>query len=82
MFTLTADIPPPEKRRSGRPSKYPFDQMEVGHSFFVKTDKPASAGSRIARQAKKSHKIKLIWEARNEDGEAGIRVWRVEEDLI
>lgn len=39
-FTLMSNIPLPEAKRgkgggAGAPSKYPFDTMEIGNSFFV-----------------------------------------------
>jgi hypothetical protein len=36
-FELRADVPVPEAKRGGKgkPSIWPFEQMEVGHSFFI-----------------------------------------------
>lgn len=48
-FTLTADVPLPVSKRGGgrQGTKYPFDTMEVGQSFFVPNtaDKPNMAKS-------------------------------------
>lgn len=47
-FELDTDVPLPSIRRGGRGAeKYPFEQMEVGHSFHVAAteDKPTPAKS-------------------------------------
>lgn len=35
MFKIKSNVPTPQAQRKGRGSKYPFDVMGVGDSFFV-----------------------------------------------
>ncbi len=69
-ITVEKDIPMPPKSMSGRASKYPWDDMEVGDSFLVAESNSAPVPpSRLTEQGKKfsSRAVKK-----------GFRVWRTE----
>lgn len=73
MLKIERDIPVPETR--GRHAKYPFNEMEIGDSFFVPADDrpiPILQRSIIAS----AHKLESKFVTRAVDG--GVRVWRVE----
>lgn len=77
MFAIQRNIPLPS--RQGRPLKYPVDKLTVGDSFFV----PMSEGnpSTVTASATKKAKalgIRLSIRRLEENGEAGVRIWRVE----
>lgn len=53
MFEVRTDVPLPDIqfRRRGEGQIYPFDQMDVGHSFFVPPDKfPADTEAEVVRK--------------------------------
>ena len=80
MIAIEKNIPvPPRRTRQARPPMYPFADMGVGDSFFVKTE-PEKA-------PKKSASISLSWRKHAKikgakfitlvvDG--GVRCWRTE----
>jgi|688.fasta_scaffold2406751_2 hypothetical protein len=77
MYNIQRNVPIPS--RQGRPLKYPVDKLTVGDSFFV----PMSEGnpSTVTASATKKAKvlgIRLSIRRLEENGEAGVRVWRVE----
>lgn len=77
-YTIDTSIPVPA-RRGGRPSgtKYPLEQMDVGHSFLVASDvKPATVRSALGNFSKNNPDYKFTM--RTVDG--GVRVWRVKAD--
>jgi uncharacterized protein (DUF2249 family) len=77
-FTIETEVPIPT-RRGGRPAgtKYPLEQMDVGHSFLVTSDvKPATVRSAIGNFCKDKPEYKFTMRA--VDG--GVRVWRVAPD--
>jgi hypothetical protein len=65
------DIPYHGKSRHGRRSAYPFAELKVGDSFFVKSRKPFISQDRplyaAYRHAQEHLGIKLAW-ARERDG--------------
>ena len=67
---------PMPRRRSGRPSKrYPFEQMEVGQSFFV----PAAGRKNLAIVSPYNKLLapkRFVYRAWVQDGTSGFRVWR------
>ena len=72
MIKIDKNVPiPPDRLSRGR--KYPWDELEVGDSFFVEGKKfePLRVS---AAQIGKAKARKFI--ARQVDG--GVRVWRVE----
>lgn len=64
---------PAARQHNGRREKYPWSQLDVGQSFFVK-DGALRSMSSTASHAGRRNKKKFI--ARVVDG--GIRVWRYE----
>ena len=70
MHTIEKNIPFKAK------SKYPFHDMEVGDSFFTTLAK--SARQRATHYGIR-HSMKFVSrKATSEEGEVGIRIWRVE----
>jgi len=74
-YKIEHNIPIPVSR-----SKYPFDEMEVGDSFFVKCEKKDKAKKQgilfsCANQNAKRRKSERTFSTRQVDG--GIRVWRI-----
>jgi hypothetical protein len=61
----------------GRPSVYPWADMDVGSSFFVKKISLNSM-SAAARRRGQSHNEKYTARTVTENGIKGVRVWRVE----
>jgi hypothetical protein len=61
----------PERIGTLRHSRYPYRQLKVGESFFVKDVKGAKLNGSIAYW-QRTLNIKLVW--RTVDG--GVRVWR------
>lgn len=76
MFIVDKDIPLPAKVRRTN-SKYPFDTMEPGDSFFVAAKKATSI-QRTAAHAGKRLGMKFRSVEVSEGGVDGTRCWRVE----
>lgn len=75
-FPVERGIPLP-KRTGGRPQKYPWNEMQVGDSFFVPDGKikMLSAATNFRTQIS-GHRYTL------RSVEGGVRVWRVpDEDM-
>jgi len=53
----------------------PFDQLDVGDSFFVE-DKPADVRSKVSRYKRNHKTVGLSCRIVTENGVKGIRVWR------
>jgi hypothetical protein len=68
MFEIEKGIPIPTARRKW--DDYPFDEMEIGESFFV----PGSTSTAIAAVGNR-HKPKRFTARKENDG---VRVWRIE----
>lgn len=70
---IETDVPMPEG--DGRENKYPFANMEIGHSFFVE-----GATSRQLTNAASHWRKRKGWSFKTEMGEkngvAGCRIWR------
>ncbi len=68
-YVIDKDVPLPAKATVGRKSKYPFDLMEVGDSFFVpgKVRMASTVGQASRRLGRR-----FVW---NEET-SGVRVWR------
>jgi hypothetical protein len=78
-FKLDDNVPIPETSRGERPSKYPWDTMNVGQSFFVPGAKQSTFNTLTAGRTKKYNgERKFISKAVTEDGVEGVRVWRIE----
>jgi hypothetical protein len=70
-MTIEKNIPIPETS-VGRPSKYPFKEMEVGDSFWTNelTSRVMASANRLKPNMFRSKK-------ETKDGNKGIRVWRI-----
>lgn len=71
MFQIDTDIPIP--RRPSINERYPWYNLEVGHSFFVPDGNLKSLRSSASQMKPKTKHNYLV---RAVDG--GVRVWRVE----
>jgi len=82
-ITIDVGIPFPEDTRSAG-SKYPFAQMDVGHSIFIpllEGDNAERLKNRLAQSTrtygkKQSPEQRFILRYRLEDEKSGVRVWR------
>jgi len=65
-------------RMPGRRPKYPLHELEVGESFFIPfTSEKVKTLSFLSHRAKKLQ-IKIKQKVLTEQGQRGVRVWRVE----
>lgn len=79
MIPIQKNIPVPPAA-VGRKRLYPFQEMEVGDSFFQQGDNPELLRSRVAGSASvygKASGKKFISRIVQEDSVPGIRVWRI-----
>ena len=86
-FTIEANIPVPARIIGARSSKYPFESMQIGDSFFipVNPENPKDNINRTARRAasavnmarKALPNIKLVTRRGTANGVEGYRVWRI-----
>ncbi len=72
-FHIEKGIPVPKMTGAGRKTKYPFDVMEVGDSFFVKDAKVKTLSRTCG-----SHGKRLSRKFISRTVEGGVRVWRTE----
>jgi hypothetical protein len=77
-ITIDKDIPIPTKMQLGRRSKYPFDIMDVGDSFFVPGRDGKSFGGTVTAARKRYTDMSFEMRTVKEDGVVGVRVWRTE----
>ena len=73
---IETGIPIPKQKGT---SKYPFQSMKIGDSFFVPNiHVSALSGSMInARNSMNAPKAKWITRTVTENGVKGVRVWRI-----
>jgi uncharacterized protein (DUF2249 family) len=73
MIQIEKSVPLPKKEDGRKRTKFPWDSMEVGDSFFVEGTKRTSMSSNItqinATRAPKKFTQRSV--------EGGVRVWRV-----
>lgn len=74
-FELFADIPVPDTTRT-RASKYPWDTMGVGASFFVPNAKLDSFSTLVSTRNKKGPGKYIVRKWTGKDGVLGVMVWR------
>lgn len=72
MFTIEKGVPFKDGRADGRPTKYPWAEMEVGDSFVVYD---ASRNAMSATGRYHTRKTGKVYRASTEDDH--VRVWRV-----
>ena len=82
-FKIEKDVELPRSRLGRHNQKYPFEDMEVGDSFFAPANglERGVLGSRInnaARPFGKRHDMKFTVRIVEEKQGEGVRVWRVE----
>lgn len=71
-IAVESGIPLPNKGHVGAAPKYPWAEMKVGDSFFVKGTTTRAFSAQVARRARMDgHKYSV----RTVDG--GVRVWRI-----
>lgn len=71
-------IPIPTKMQLGRKSKYPFDIMDVGDSFFVPGRDGKNFGGTVTAARKRYPELSFEMRTVKEGGVVGVRVWRTE----
>ena len=71
MIEITNKIPQP--KQAGRPSKYPFRDLQIGQSFMIANMKPSRVGLGYWRAITG---FKFISRSVIEDGVTGTRIWR------
>jgi len=76
-YTIEHNIPTPKNRYS---PKYPWNEMEVGDSFFVpiESTKPINVRGSVAGINRRRQDAKFFASSVRENGKPiGIRVWRI-----
>ena len=76
MIKIDKEIPMPESRSTGT-SIYPFEDLEIGDSFFVPGKSRAQMDNACGHWRKKKG-WKFTVERRTENDVIGARVWRKE----
>lgn len=74
MFKIDKEIPIPEQVRK---TEYPFEQMEVGDSFFAEGKTTDQLGNASGHWRKKKGWGFTIRKETSEDGKNGARIWRI-----
>ena len=77
VYEIEKNVPIPKPQVVGRPSKYPFEKMDVGDSFFVENQKHESVyklSVTISQATRRSRLKGKRFTVRQLDG--GVRVWR------
>ena len=77
-ISIDYDVPLPSKR--GDTLLYPFEKMEVGHSFFLPLNESRSVhrGYLAASKAnKRLHPARFTAREVTENGVRGCRIWRI-----
>lgn len=75
MIKIEKGIPLPNKQV--RTPKYPFRDMAVGDSFFIKSTHPESARKKVSAAATMFCKINEGYKFKTQVFEGGVRTWRV-----
>jgi hypothetical protein len=76
-YAIETDVPVPAGASAGRPPKYPFSAMLVGHSFFAPGVKRSTL-EQAARRASIVLGTRYVVRETTEQGRTGARCWRVE----
>jgi len=77
MFEIEKSIPIPEDWSRGRKQKYPFDNMEIGDSFFVPRDEEKATNLILSISSAKRRALPKQFTVRYIRTEKGVRTWRV-----
>jgi len=73
-FDIEKGVPLPEKNVRW---KYPFDELEVGDSFFV-ANKDTTQLSALCKRAGSRLDARFVTAKATKQGKEGVRVWRME----
>lgn len=73
-FVIESGVPVPPRASGAGESKYPFNDMKVGDSFFAPACS-SQALSNATRAYKMTHAPGSKWTTRKEGD--GVRVWRI-----
>lgn len=85
-YSIEDNVPIPEelyegKSTAGRPTKYPFKDMEVGDSFlYMDEEYSHSVASKLSSAARNAGRLqRMDWTVRKEtvDGKEYLRIWRI-----
>jgi hypothetical protein len=68
----------PAPTRQTRTSKYPFRDMKVGDSFFIKSTEPESMRKKLSSASNMFCKLNAGFKFKTQVFDAGVRIWRVE----
>ena len=84
-YLITYEVEPPEPVNpgggEGRPTKYPWDEMDIGGSFWKQCEKgetPAQVGNKLTSAARNWSRNRMpgsLFTSRQEGN--GARVWRI-----
>jgi hypothetical protein len=79
-YKIDTHVPLPKMRGAGGKGnyKYPWNEMEVGQSFFVPDTTIGRFYSQTRAAAKRYSKKFIARSWVNDDGAEGVRIWRVE----
>jgi len=72
-FTVENGVPMVKVKQPGRPSKYPFDTMEIGQSFFAPGTRCATVVNAAWHQRPRRFRCRAVVE----NGVKGTRCWRI-----
>jgi hypothetical protein len=72
-FEIEDNVPVPKVHQPGRPSKYPFDTMEIGQSFFARGISCRAVGNAGRHKKPKRFRCRSVIE----NGIRGTRCWRI-----
>lgn len=84
MFKIDKNVEIPENKPFMQRLKYPFAEMDIGDSFFISAKSREDARKIQSRVSAYGTKFSLVYGTKfstrtvEEDGETGVRVWRVE----
>jgi hypothetical protein len=73
MIKIESNIPIPKISKKGRQKVYPFDEMNVGDSFFIE-GRTTSQLSSVANNWSKRYDPKAKFVVKQEN--KGVRIWR------
>ena len=76
MIKIEKGIPAPKKQI--RTPKYPFRDMVVGDSFFIKSQEPESTRKKVSAAATMFCKLHEGFKFKTQVFEGGVRTWRIE----
>jgi hypothetical protein len=73
---IESDVPLPPA--TGGAKKYPFDEMAIGQSFFIRTDELPKSGDKAVRSSATQAAKRLRMKFTMRQVKNGVRLWRTE----